>query len=252
MALTSICGAIEFRDVSFSYNHEEAILDGLSFAVKPGQKAAIVGRSGAGKSTIINLLCRFYDPQKGSITLDGLDLRNIKLHSLRKSIGLVSQEIVLFNTTIMENIKYGNPRATDDDILEAVRRAHIHELIESLPEKYDTVTGDRGVKLSGGERQRLSIARTILKDPEILILDEATSSLDSKSERLIQQSIEPLMRNRTCVIIAHRLSTIVDADVIFVLEGRRLIESGRHDELLRRGGVYRMLWNEMVKEESSG
>jgi subfamily B ATP-binding cassette protein MsbA len=248
-SMPNIRGEVVFSNVTFSYDDNESVIKNLSFEIMPGQKLGIVGRSGEGKSTLINLLCRFFDPREGIIYLDGHDLKNIKLNSLRKAIGLVSQDTVLFNATIRENIGYGNTRAKAAQIEEAARKAHIHDFIESLPEKYETQVGDRGVRLSGGERQRVSIARTILKNPRILILDEATSSLDTKSERLIRDSIKPLMEGRTCIIIAHRLSTVVDADRIIVLKGGKIIESGKHGELLSREGEYKLLWDEMSKRE---
>ena len=249
--LKQVSGEIMFRNVSFSYDLDEPVLKNLSFEVRSGQKVAIVGRSGVGKTSIVNLICRFYDPQSGSVLLDGHDIREIKLSSLRKHIGLVSQETILFNSTIKENIQYGNTKSSEEEIGDAARRAYIHDFIEGLPEKYETIIGDRGVRLSGGERQRVSIARTILKDPRILIFDEAMSSLDSKSERLIQQAIEPLLKKRTSIIIAHRLSTIVNVDTILVLDGGRIVESGNHEQLLYMGGIYRMLWDEMVEKEKS-
>ncbi len=217
--------------------------------MKAGQKVAFVGRVGQGKSTVINLICRFYDPQSGSILLDGRDIRTIKLSSLRTQVGLVSQQTILFNSTIKENLQYGKAKATAQEIIEAAQKAHVHDFIWGLPEKYETIIGDRGFRLSGGERQKLSIARTILRDPKILILDEATAALDSESERLIQKSLEPLLRGRTSIIIAHRLSTIVNVDLIFVLSEGRVVESGNHEELIQSGGLYKMLWEEMAKKE---
>jgi ABC-type multidrug transport system fused ATPase/permease subunit len=242
-------GEIAFRNITFSYDHHEPIIRDLSFTAHPGQRIAIVGRSGAGKSTIANLICRFFDPQSGGILLDGHDIRDLKLRSYRKQIGLVSQETVLFNSTIGENIRYGKSRAGEREIIAAAGQAQIHEFIETLPEKYDTPIGDRGVRLSGGERQRLSIARAILKNPRVLILDEATSALDTKSERLIQDSLESLMKNRTSIIIAHRLSAIVNVDRILVLDHGVLVESGKHETLLQADGIYHMLWTEMARQE---
>jgi ABC-type multidrug transport system fused ATPase/permease subunit len=246
--LSHIDGHVAFREVAFSYDHDKPILNNLSFEVYPGQKVAVVGRSGKGKSTIISLLCRFYDPQAGCILLDNHDIRELRLSFLRKQIGIVSQETMLFNATVLENIRYGDSRADEGRIIEAAKKAHIHDLIISLPLKYETIIGDRGVRLSGGECQRLSIARSILKNSRILILDEAMSSLDAKSERLIQASLEPFMKNRTSIIVAHRLSAIVDVDNIFVLDEGRMVESGRHEELMLRGGIYRMLWDQMIKK----
>jgi len=252
IVLRKMEGSIAFDGVRFAYDHEQPVFENLSFDIPPGRRVAIVGRSGAGKSTIVNLLCRFYDPQSGKILVDNHDVRNIQLRSLRRNIGLVSQETILFNSSVRENLLYGKTSATEEEIKEASRRAYIHELISSLPQRYETVIGERGIRLSGGERQRLSIARTILKNPKILVFDEATSSLDSRSERLIQDAIEPLMEGRTSIIIAHRLSTVVNADWILVLDNGRLVETGTHNELLTRGGIYRMLWNEMsVKGDAS-
>ncbi len=248
VVLPGVKGEVGFRNVGFSYLPGEPILQDVTFDVRKGQTVAIVGPSGVGKTTVINLVCRFYDPSDGVITLDGRDIRNIRVKHLRRQIGIVSQETFLFNTTIGNNLRYGSRRATEEEIMEAARKAHIHDFIDSLPEKYETLVGDRGVRLSGGERQRIAIARAILKDPKILILDEATSSLDSQSETLIQRALEPLMRDRTTITIAHRLSTVVHADTILVLNEGRIVERGTHEELLRQGGLYRALWDEQVRK----
>lgn len=245
ITLNKVKGHIIFNNVDFSYNDDETILKSISFQIKPGQKIAIVGPSGAGKTTIINLLCRFYDPGSGSILLDGNDIRNIRLSCLRNHIGIVSQETILLNTSIRENILYGNRKATETEMVHAAEKAHIREFIESLPEKYETIVGERGVRLSGGQCQRLSIARTILKDPGILVFDEAMSSIDTKSESIIQKAIEPLIKGKTAIIVAHRLSSITDSDDILVLHKGKLSDRGKHSELLVRGGIYKTLWEHM-------
>ncbi|TAM91590.1 ABC transporter ATP-binding protein [bacterium] len=241
-------GAIAFEDVSFRYVPDRNALEHVSFRVEPGQLAAFVGPSGAGKTTIMQLVPRFYDPQTGRVTIDGYDLRDLTLDSLRRNIGIVTQETYLFHATIAENLRYGKPDASEAELIAACRAANIYDVIERLPERFETVVGERGQKLSGGERQRLAIARVLLKDPCILILDEATSSLDSASEKLIQEALEPLMHGRTSLVIAHRLSTILQADVIFVVERGRIVESGTHDELLERHGLYAMLYHEQFRE----
>jgi ATP-binding cassette subfamily B protein/subfamily B ATP-binding cassette protein MsbA len=214
--------------------------------VPGGSVVALVGASGAGKTTVTDLLARFHDPTEGRILVSGVDLRQIKLKSYRSLLGIVQQEVFLFDGSVRENIAYGRIDATDEEVVDAARRANADEFIQRLPEGYDTVIGERGVKLSGGQRQRLSIARALLADPRILILDEATSSLDTESEQLIQASLEELLRDRTTFVIAHRLSTIAHADQIVVLEAGRIVESGTHRELLRRGGRY----SEMVARQS--
>jgi ATP-binding cassette subfamily B protein len=250
IALTSVRGDIAFEDVRFRYGEDRWALDDVSFRAEPGRLVAFVGPSGAGKTTIMQLVPRFYDPQGGRITLDGHDLRDLTLDSLRASIGIVAQETYLFHTTIAENLRYGNPDASEAELVAACRAANIYDFIAGLPEGFDTVVGERGLKLSGGERQRVAIARVLLKDPRILILDEATSSLDSTSETLIQQALEPLMRGRTSLVIAHRLSTVVRADVIHVVDGGRIVESGRHRDLLARGGLYAQLYHAQFKHET--
>jgi len=245
--LNTIKGQIIFDAVSFSYNgHDDALKD-ISLAIEPGEVVAIVGYSGAGKSTLINLIPRFYDPQFGSVMIDGIDIRCLKLKSLRGTIGIVAQDTFLFSGTVKDNIRFGNPRATEDEVVAAARAANVHEFIITLPQSYDTEVGERGVKLSGGEKQRISIARTILKNPKILILDEATSSVDSQSENLIQQALSLLMKGRTTMIIAHRLSTVLDADRIVVLNRGRIVAEGKHHELYPKGGVYKQLFDEQFR-----
>jgi ATP-binding cassette subfamily B protein len=222
-------------------------LEDVDLEVRPGQLAALVGPSGAGKTTVTYLIPRFYDVQEGAVEIDGIDVRDIRLESLGEVIGMVTQETYLFHTSVRENLLYGNPQATQEQLEAAARAAFIHDRIMELPDGYDTVVGERGYRMSGGEKQRLAIARVILKDPKILILDEATSSLDSTSERLVQEALRPLMAGRTTIAIAHRLSTILAADVIFVLDRGRLVERGSHGELLERGGLYSHLYIQQFK-----
>jgi ATP-binding cassette subfamily B protein len=214
----------------------------VSFFVARGKTVAIVGQSGAGKSTIINLIPRLYDTVGGRVKIDGTDIKDADVFSLRRQIGYATQDTYLFNGTIKANLLYANENATDAELIEACKKAHIHDYIDSLPDKYESVVGNRGLKLSGGEKQRISIARVILKDPKILLLDEATSSLDSISESFIQQAIEPLLKDRTSVVVAHRLSTIMAADEIMVLDKGEIAESGEHQELLKRSGRYKELY----------
>ncbi|MBC8041024.1 MAG: ABC transporter ATP-binding protein [Opitutaceae bacterium] len=246
-ALPPLRGEVEFRGVGFDYDLEPPgkgrprTLSNVSFTIPAGKVVAIVGPSGSGKSTIINLLARFYDAGSGAVLVDGHDIRTVTTESLRKQIGIVLQESVLFSGTLEDNIKYGRPDATREQVLDAAHAANAHEFIVKLPDGYATVVGERGSKLSGGQRQRIAIARAILKDPRILIFDEATSALDTQSERLIQQAMERLMKNRTSFIIAHRLSTIQSADIILVMEQGQLAEMGTHAELLAKGGLYAKL-----------
>ncbi len=228
-----LTGSIAFDEVSFSYptRMDVAVLHSISFAIKPGEKIALVGPSGSGKSTIINLLMRFYNPTSGTIRVDGMDVLSLNLSDYRGNLGIVPQEVILFGGTIRENIAYGKPGASESEIIEAARQANAWEFIEGFPDKLDTIVGDRGVKLSGGQRQRVAIARAILKDPAILVLDEATSSLDAGSEQLVQSALDKLMENRTAIVIAHRLSTIRKVDRILVIKDGQIIESGSHQEL---------------------
>ncbi len=235
-------GAIEVKDLSFSYHPSRPILKNISFSVAAGHSVAIVGASGAGKSTIARLLFRFYDPCSGSITIDGQPINTLSLPSLRSAIGVVPQDTVLFNGTLRDNIHYGRPGAQEQELTEAVRLAHLQKFIEKLPEGLDTVVGERGLKLSGGEKQRVAIARTILKRPAILLFDEATSSLDSHAEQSIMRALKELSAGHTTVTIAHRLSTIVDADQILVMEAGEIVERGSHSELMAERGVYAKLW----------
>lgn len=242
-------GEVELSGVSFAYEKNEDVLQDINLKVKSGEKLAIVGPSGSGKTSIINLIPRFYDPTEGTVLIDGTDVRDMKLSSLRKQIGIVPQETLLFSGTIKENIRYGNIFATDEQVFEAAKAANADGFIKELPHGYDTLVGERGMTLSGGERQRIAIARTVLKDPRILILDEATSSLDSESEKLIQESLKVLMNGRTSFIIAHRLSTVQDADRIIVLDDGKMIEEGTHDQLMERGGVYRKLYDLQFRDQ---
>jgi ATP-binding cassette, subfamily B, heavy metal transporter len=234
---------VEFRDVDFFYEPARQILHGVSFAIEAGHRVAVVGHSGSGKSTLARLLYRFYDTAGGSIRINGLDIREVKQSSLRAAIGIVPQDTVLFNDTILYNIRYGRPGATDEEVMEAARAAHIHDFIMTLPAKYETMVGERGLKLSGGEKQRVAIARALLKNPRILIFDEATSALDSRAEKAIQAELQRISEGRTTLVIAHRLSTVMDADRIMVLQQGRILERGSHKELLDLKGEYARMWD---------
>lgn len=241
--LTDVKGNIEYKNVSFSYNEKNNVLDNINIKIEAGKNVALVGPSGGGKTTLCSLLPRFYDVTSGAITIDGKDIRDVTLESLRNSIGIVQQDVYMFAGSIKENIKYGKPDATDEEIIEAAKEANIHDFIMTLQYGYDTYVGERGVKLSGGQKQRLSIARVFLKNPPVLILDEATSALDNESERFIQKSLEKLAKNRTTIVIAHRLSTIRNSDEIIVITDEGIQERGNHKELLEKGGIYSYYYN---------
>ncbi|QKX17773.1 ABC transporter ATP-binding protein/permease [Microbulbifer sp. YPW1] len=243
-------GAIEFRDVHFGYTPEREILKGVSFSVLPRQKVAIVGASGAGKSTLFKLLFRFYDVDSGSVLVDGQDIREVSQDSLRRAIGVVPQDTVLFNQSILENVRYGRVDASDEEVLEAIRHAQLDSFIAQLPEGVDTTVGERGLKLSGGEKQRVAIARALLKHPPIMVFDEATSSLDSRSEQGILRALQEISREQTTLVIAHRLSTIVDADTILVMDQGRVVEQGDHATLIAAQGHYAALWQMQQREKA--
>ena len=242
--LTNVKGRVCYEDVSFHYSDDDTtVLSNVSIEIPAGRSVALVGPSGSGKTTICSLLTRFYDVTAGRITIDDQDIRHLTLKSLRSQIGMVQQDVYLFSGTIRDNIAYGKPDASDEEIIAAAKRANIHDIIMELPQQYDTYVGERGTRLSGGQKQRISIARVFLKNPPILILDEATSALDNESERWIQRSLEELSQNRTTITIAHRLSTIRDADEIIVITEDGIAERGTHEELLDMNGVYAAYYN---------
>ena len=250
--LPPVAGHIVFSHVTFSYDRKKTALQDFTLTIKPGQVVALVGPSGAGKSTIANLLPRFYDVTSGSVRIDGIDVRDVTYASLRRQIGLVPQETMLFNTTIYENILYGRLDATREEVDAAAKAANAYSFIQQLPQGYDTLVGDRGLALSGGQRHRIAIARAILKNPRILILDEATSALDTESEKIVQAALEQLMKNRTAVVIAHRLSTIRHADYIVVIDHGKMAEAGTHEELIAQKGLYAKLYAVQFKQEERG
>ncbi|MBI3372446.1 MAG: ABC transporter ATP-binding protein/permease [Betaproteobacteria bacterium] len=242
---------VEFRDVSFRYEPAREILHGVRFTIPAGRRVAVVGQSGSGKSTLARLLFRFYDATGGAILVNGVDIRDVTQKSQRAAIGIVPQDTVLFNDTILYNVRYGRHEASDEEVVAAARAAHIHDFVMSLPAQYETMVGERGLKLSGGEKQRVAIARAILKNPRILIFDEATSALDSKSEKAIQAELERISQGRTTLVIAHRLSTVMDADEILVLDKGRIVERGAHRSLLEAGGLYAQMWALQQQEEQN-
>jgi ATP-binding cassette subfamily B protein len=243
VSMPALRGDLEFRDVYFSYSNGTPVLSDVSLSVRAGTTVAFVGPTGSGKSTLLKLVLRFFESVSGAVLVDGTPVSRIRMNDLRSQMGLVSQDVYLFQGTVRENIAFGRPGATEADIVEAAQAAEAHEFIRALPQGYDTVVGERGQKLSGGQRQRISIARAILKNPPILILDEATSAVDNETEAAIQRSMRRISVNRTVLVVAHRLSTIVHADQIIVLENGRVTETGRHEDLLTQGGTYAALWN---------
>lgn len=252
VTLTNVAGHVEFDNVVFHYGDGAPVLTGVTFEAKPGQAVAIVGRSGAGKSTLIKLVPRFYDVDSGAIRIDGRDIRTLTQHSLRSHIGMVMQDTILFNATVRQNILYGRKGATEAEMLEAARMAHVDEFVREMPKQYETMIGERGVTLSGGQKQRVSIARAFLRDPRILILDEATSNLDSHAEAIIQDALDTLMKGRTTLVIAHRLSTIVDCDHVVVMDDGHIMQQGTHEELITAPGPYRALCEEQFGAVLSG
>jgi ATP-binding cassette subfamily B protein len=250
--IPDLSGQVEFRKVSFQYLGEEAnALQDISLTVKPNQVVALIGTTGSGKTSLVNLIPRFYDVTQGAVLVDGYDVREVNLVSLRKQIGIVLQTSLLFSTTVRENIAYGNPGASMDEIIEAAKAAQAHDFIKVLPDGYDTVVGERGITLSGGQRQRVAIARALLLNPRILILDDSTSSVDTQTELQIQRALVNLMKDRTTFVIAHRVSTVHRADVILVMDGGCIIEKGTHTELLARGGLYREIYQLQLSDQES-
>ena len=247
----SFKGKVEFDKVSFGYNQDQLILKDVSFQIQPGQVAAFVGPTGGGKSTIISLIARFYDPISGVVRIDGADIRSYTMNSLRRQISFVLQETLLFHAPVWENIAYGRPEANREEIIQAAKLANAHQFIEQMPEGYDTMIGERGVTLSGGQRQRIAIARAVIRNTPILVLDEPTSGLDAASEQVVFEALGHLMEGRTSIVIAHHLATVRHADVIFVVKDNTLVERGTHDELLAAGGLYSELYEIQFRQEDS-
>ncbi|MFW5736536.1 MAG: ABC transporter ATP-binding protein, partial [Halanaerobium sp.] len=250
--LENVDGLIKYEDVSFGYDNHQKVLTNVDIEIEPGKTVAFVGPSGAGKSTLTKLLPRFYEIDSGRLSIDNIDIKDVTLKSLRRNIGIVQQDVFLFNGTVRENIAYGKDDASDEDIIEAAKKANAHDFILNLSKGYDTDIGERGVKLSGGQKQRVSIARSFLKNPPILILDEATSSLDNRSEKIIQESLEKLAEGRTTLVIAHRLSTVINADQIIVLAEDGIVERGKHEQLIENGGEYAELYNKQFSAGLAG
>jgi ABC-type multidrug transport system fused ATPase/permease subunit len=249
LRLSGVRGEISFRDVHFAYGKGAEVLHGVDLEIEPGSTVALVGRSGAGKSTLVNLLARFYQPQRGVVMLDGLDVATLELGSLRQAIGIVDQQTFLFSGTVLDNVRFGRPGASRDEVVEACRRSYAHDFIAALPEGYDTRVGERGLRLSGGQCQRISLARMFLKGPAVLILDEAVSAIDSESEAVIQRALVPLIRGRTTIVIAHRLSSLLMASDVVLLDEGRVVERGTHTELIARDGVYAKMFREQFKPQ---
>jgi ATP-binding cassette subfamily B protein len=247
--LRDVKGQVRFEDVSFGYDAISPVLRHVDVDAKPGQVIALLGQTGSGKTTVVNLMPRFYDVTGGAITIDGVDIRDVTLSSLRRAFGIVQQDVFLFSATIKENIAYGAYEATDDDIFRAAKMARIHEFIMTLPDGYDTWVGERGITLSGGQKQRVSIARTLLLDPRILVFDDSTSSVDTETEYLIQQALAELMKGRTTFVIAQRLRTVKSADQILVLNEGRIVEQGRHEELIEQDGLYRQIYDLELRDQ---
>jgi ATP-binding cassette subfamily B protein len=247
--LSDVKGHVRIDDVAFGYDAISPVLRGVNIDAKPGQVVALLGQTGSGKTTVVNLMPRFYDVTGGSITIDDIDIRDVTLASLRRAFGIVQQDVFLFSATIRENIAYGSPHASSDDVVHVAKLARVHDFIESLPDGYDTWVGERGITLSGGQKQRISIARTLLLDPKILVFDDSTSSVDTQTEYLIQQALAELMKGRTTFVIAQRLRTVRTADQILVLKGGQIVERGRHEELIERDGLYRQIYDVELRDQ---